>query len=67
MCKILGYFSTRKGQIYSSEEFRKRYVVVDYNLTEMYLINLNSRNKLFRKIKKLKYRDIPKSGLRLEK
>lgn len=62
----MGYFSTRKGQIYSNEKCRKRYVVVDYNLTEMYLINLESKNKLFRKIRKLKYRDIPNSGLQLE-
>lgn len=62
----MGYFSTRKGQIYSNNKLKRRYVVVDYNLTEMYLINIESRNKLFRKIKKLKYRDIPDSGLQLE-
>lgn len=62
----MGYFSTRKGQIYSNDKLRRRYVVVDYNLTEMYLIDIESRNKFFRKIKRLKYRDIPKSGLQLE-
>lgn len=62
----MGYFSTRKGQIYSNNKLKKRYVVVDYNLTEMYLVNLESRNKLFRKIRKLRYRDIPSSGLQLE-
>ena len=60
----LDYMSTNKGIILCRNEPCIRYIIVDYDYIYVYCIDLNSDNKICRKIIKLTYEECSK--LRLE-
>ena len=63
----LNYFSSRKGQIYSKNNSNKRYVVVNYDLRNLYLVNISNNFNLFKFVHKIKYKDLYKKNLKIER
>lgn len=58
----MDYMSMRKGTILykPKTDFNIRYVVVDYDIVNVYCIDLNDKNNIVRKVIKLSYEECNK-------
>lgn len=60
--ELRDFMSMTKARVYNlpGSDFEVRFCVVDYNQDGVFYINLNSKNKLFRKVKFMKYQELTK-------
>jgi len=58
----MDYMSMRKGIILykPKTDFKVRYVVVDYDIVNVYCVDLNDKNNIVRKVIKFTYDDCNK-------
>lgn len=67
--KEIDFMNTRKGDIYYkylNGNKDLRYVVVDYDYFNVYLVDLNSKNKRFRKVITFTYQELIDKGFKNE-
>jgi hypothetical protein len=68
--KVFEFMNTRKGDIfykYLKDNKDARYVVVDYDYSNVYLVDLNSNNKKIRKVITYAYQELTDKGFKNER
>lgn len=59
------YNLIKKGTIFNKPctDFKIRFIIIDYDCNFVYCIDLNSKNKLFRKVVKFTYEELDKFSI----